>query len=212
MSNNDIINQITLNYLISKQQLEKLNKSKENPANKHRQKKDIYKQRLLDLFTQLLDGQHPESLLMEVTKSFDYFIDNCIYYFEIHDNNVQLEEQRSNKIVKQDDNKEQNGDIEQDCDECEDEDQDCNECEDEDQDEDQDRDCYEDEDQDEYEEQDEDTIVKSVITPNNMHVSSQENFVYPKKRNMSKTEGVECLNQLPLDWFTRVKKHTNTKL
>jgi hypothetical protein len=210
MSNNDIINQITLNYLISKQQLEKLNKSKENPANKHRQKKDIYKQRLLDLFTQLLDGQHPESLLMEVTKSFDYFIDNCIYYFEIHDNNVQLEEQRSNKIVKQDGNEHQNDDIEQD--------QDCHECEDEDQDEDENQDCDEDEDEDENqdcdedEEQEQDTIVKSVITPNNMHVSSQENFVYPKKRNTSKTEGVECLNQLPLDWFTRVKKHTNTKL
>ena len=82
------------------------------------------------------------------------------------------------------------------------------EYEDKDGDEDQDDGC-EDEEDHEYQEdeEDQDIVLKSVITPTNMHVSSRENFVYPKKRSLStKSEGVESLNQLPLDWFTKVKK------
>ena len=186
---NDIINQITLNYLISKQQLEKLNKSKENPGNKHREKRDVYRDRLSMLFTDLLHGNKPDNLLMEVTRSFDYFIDNCIYYFEIHDNNMHIEKDRSNKNEENNNNntnqhhKEENHDHDE-----------------EEPDE-------EEPDEEEPDEEEQETIVKYVITPNNMNVSLRENFVYPKKRNTSiKTEGVESLSQLPLDWFTKVQK------
>jgi hypothetical protein len=208
---NDLINQITLNYLISKQQLEKLNKCKENPANKQKQKREIYKQRVLELFTNMLDGNHPNGLLMEVKKSFDYYIDNCIYYFEVHDNHIEIEEKRVgviNDVQEEDHNEEY---LEEDCDE--DSDENCNE------------DCNEEcaeqldglQNDTNYQEgsdielsNNQEIEIKTLKTPTNMHLTSQENHVYPKKKNAI-SQGVENINQLPLDWFTKVKKQNDLK-
>jgi hypothetical protein len=200
---NDLINQITLNYLISKQQLEKLNKCKENPANKQKQKREIYKQRVLELFTNMLDGNHPDGLLMEVKKSFDYYIDNCIYYFEVHDNHIEIEEKRAgviNNVQKEDHDEE---DFEEDCDE--ESDEDC----DEDSDDLQNDTNYQEVSDIEASNNDE-IEIKTLKTPTNMHLTSQENHVYPKKKN-NISQGVENINQLPLDWFTKVKKQNDLK-
>lgn len=237
---NDLINQITLNYLISKQQLEKLNKSKENPENKHRQKREIYKERIIDLFTNMLDGTSPDGLLMEVKRSFDYYVDNCIYYFEVHDNHIDIEQKRKgiinvtqcdhNQNENNEDHDNVNQDEDEDRDEDEDQDEDEDDCQDEDQDQDQDEDqddCqddidYHDENDDNYiQDNDNDvyeeittnkekTTLKTIKSQNGRNDTHHEKYVYPKKKSAI-SEGVENINQLPLDWFTKIKKQNELK-
>jgi hypothetical protein len=91
----DLINQLTLNCLISKHQLEKLNKKiKESAENSRKTNTEIYGQRITQLFNDLLVNEPPTRLLHEVKIGFDFFIDKCIYYFKAVDNNELLEKER----------------------------------------------------------------------------------------------------------------------
>jgi hypothetical protein len=91
----DLINQLTLNCLISKHQLEKLNKKiKESTENNRKTDTEIYGQRITQLFNDLLVNEPPTRLLQEVKIGFDFFIDKCIYYFKAVDNNELLEKER----------------------------------------------------------------------------------------------------------------------
>lgn len=91
----DLINQLTLNCLISKHQLEKLNKKmKESAENSRKTDTEIYGQRITQLFNDLLVNEPPTSLLQEVKIGFDFFIDKCIYYFKAVDNDELLEKER----------------------------------------------------------------------------------------------------------------------
>ena len=91
----DLINQLTLNCLISKHQLEKLNKKiKESTENSRKTNTEIYGQRITQLFNDLLVNEPPTRLLQEVKIGFDFFIDKCIYYFKAVDNNELLEKER----------------------------------------------------------------------------------------------------------------------
>ena len=91
----DLINQLTLNCLISKHQLEKLNKKiKESAENSRKTDTEIYGQRITQLFNDLLVNEPPTRLLQEVKIGFDFFIDKCIYYFKAVDNNELLEKER----------------------------------------------------------------------------------------------------------------------
>ena len=93
----DLVNQITLNFLISKSQLEKLNKKmKHNTDKKKKNNIDIYGDRIIELFNNLLVCNEPTDLLQEVKTGFDFFIDKCIYYFKLHDDNSELEHTRNN--------------------------------------------------------------------------------------------------------------------
>ncbi len=88
---NDYINQVTLNFLISKTQLQKLNKK----MNKE-QKDDslVYdKSRILELFNKLLNNEIPDDLLEDVRMCFDAFIEKSIYYIDIHDKNAIIEKE-----------------------------------------------------------------------------------------------------------------------
>jgi hypothetical protein len=87
----DIVNQLTLNFLISKSQLHKLNKKiKDDQAENRRTDKEIYGKRLHQLFEQLLDNNIPSDLLCDVKSGFDYFVDKSIYYFKTQDQNNKL--------------------------------------------------------------------------------------------------------------------------
>jgi hypothetical protein len=82
----DFINQLTLNCLINKNQLEKLNKKICNDKDEIFKKKvQLYKNEILILFTQLLENNSPSDLLSDVHKSFDLFVSKSIYYFETRD-------------------------------------------------------------------------------------------------------------------------------
>jgi hypothetical protein len=79
----DFINQLTLNCLINKSQLEKLNKKICNDKDEIFKKNiKLYKNQILILFEQLLENNSPSDLLSDVHKSFELFVTKMIYYFE----------------------------------------------------------------------------------------------------------------------------------
>ena len=80
----DLVNQITLNFLISKQQLQKLNKKiKQKEEDKMKTDMDIYKDKIVELFNQLLDDKVPSDLLEDVKHSYTYFVEKSIYYLKM---------------------------------------------------------------------------------------------------------------------------------
>ena len=84
----ELVNQLTLNYLISHTQLQKLNKKiKENQEDSKSKDLPIYKNRILQLFNDLLVNQQSDDILLDVKTSFDNFIDKSIYYFKMCDTN-----------------------------------------------------------------------------------------------------------------------------
>jgi len=83
----DLVNQLTLNFLISKQQLQKLNKKTKETTEQQKIKEiQKYNDRIKLLFTKLLVSKPPDDLLFEVKIAFDTFIEKSIYYLKAHDN------------------------------------------------------------------------------------------------------------------------------
>jgi len=100
----DLVNQLTLNFLISKNQLQRLNKRLKDDTDEHRKTdKEIYGNRIKELFSDLLVNKIPSDLLIDVKTSFDCFIDKCAYYFKVHDNNEILEQERNSNVEIHDD-------------------------------------------------------------------------------------------------------------
>lgn len=96
----DFVNQITLNFLINKNQLQKLNKlRKKEDDDEETFGLQENKDRVLELFTKLLDNDDPDDLLQDVKICFNGFVKKCIYYLEIHDKNVSIQEERNEKII-----------------------------------------------------------------------------------------------------------------
>ena len=92
---NAFINEITLNFLISKNQLQKLNKMKQKETiPEHNYDKD----RITELFNKLLNNDKPDDLLEDVKICFDAFIEKSIYYLEIHDKNINIQNERNEQI------------------------------------------------------------------------------------------------------------------
>ena len=97
---NAYVNQLTLNFLISKNQLQKLNKLK--------QKEEVLepeydKKRIYELFKQLINNDKPDDLLEDVKTCFDAFIEKSIYYLEMHDKNEIIQNERTTNISDEDD-------------------------------------------------------------------------------------------------------------
>ena len=92
---NELVDQLTLNFLISKTQLQKLNKKlKETTDNNRKTDKEMYGERIKELFSDLLVDNKPEDLLQDVETGFQFFLDKCIYYFKVRDTNKSLEEEQ----------------------------------------------------------------------------------------------------------------------
>ena len=193
----DFVNQLTLNFLISKNQLQKLNKKLKNSTEtKRRCDKEIYGKRIQKLFNDLLVNEIPEDLLQEVNSSFEYFIDKAIYYLKAKDNNELFEKERcESDIVIQDDidfEKEErdiaNGDYVENNNEY-------NENE-------------EDEEEDEHEHED---PIELIMTPYNNPTNKLEDkppiIVNKKHNNINKSVGVNDIQKLPLDWFQNVRQN-----
>jgi len=80
----DYVNQLTLNFLISKSQLEKLNKKKNNERQTAQDlEKTKYKTPVLELFQRLQNDNAPTDLLHDVRDSFDHFVTRSIYYLKL---------------------------------------------------------------------------------------------------------------------------------
>lgn len=92
----DFVNKLTLNCLISKTQLYKLNKRlKENSDNKKLVEMQEYGPRIEELFKLMLQNNAPENILLDVKYTFDAFVEKSIYYFKAQDNALMLENRRS---------------------------------------------------------------------------------------------------------------------
>ena len=90
--NNDFINNVTLDCLISSQQRIKLNnltiKKKENSL--MTDDKNKYKEEILALFVSLLNETHPDNILTDVIYGFDLFLQKSIYYLKLVDENTSI--------------------------------------------------------------------------------------------------------------------------
>ena len=178
----DLVNQITLNYLISKSQLHKLNnKIKQKEQDSMKSDKEIYKEQISELFTKFLNDEFPNDLLQDVRNSFTYFIEKSVYYLKLKAN-------RSNE------KEEEISDNEAKAEEAE---EDISAVEEEDLEEDE-EDLEEEEEEEEAGEEEED-----VASLEEEEVKPQR--VYKKTNKPSHSEGVDDINKLPLDWFTKVK-------
>ena len=109
--NDDFINDVTLNCLISPQQLIKL-KNKQTINDKISINKEIYREEIIQLFISLLDNKPPETILTDVTDSFDYFLQKSVYYLKLRDDNCVFNEDEYVKVIDIYDNEE--GDIDDD--------------------------------------------------------------------------------------------------
>jgi hypothetical protein len=199
----DFINQLTLNFLISKNQLNKLNKKvKENAENTRKTDKEIYGPRIKKLFDDLLVNEPPEILLQEVKTGFDYFIDKSIYYFKALDNNELLEKERtndypSNHIIhddidyEKDERSIERGDYKEKSEEEDEEDAEDGEEEDVEDD---------DEEDDDVDEEKDIVITKKIEKRPPVIVKNK----YNKKNN---SVGVDDIQKLPLDWFQNVREN-----
>ena len=174
----DLVNQLTLNFLISKNQLQKLNKKvKENSDQTKVKEIQKYRKRIITLFNNLLDCQPPDDLLFEVKLACDTFIDKSIYYFKAHDNSTQLENERLNKDIIHDDIDFEKEDWEErDGEGCRDETMDTNET------------------------MDTEEKEKSISNNNNIIVKNK----YTKS---SHSIGVDDIQKLPLNWFQNVRQN-----
>jgi hypothetical protein len=171
----DLVNQITLNYLISKSQLQKLNnKIKQKEQDNMKSDKEIYKDQIGELFTKCLNDEFPDDLLQEVRNSFTYFIEKSVYYLKLKANKPDTSASLEDAVV----NLEADDTV---ASEEEDEDEDVSASEED-----------EEEDVSASEEEEEVTPVKSER-------------VFKKNNKVVHSEGVENIQQLPLDWFTKVQ-------
>jgi hypothetical protein len=114
---NAYVNQLTLNFLISKNQLQKLNKLKQK---EQVLEPEYDKKRISQLFNQLLNNDRPDDLLEDVKICFDAFIEKSIYYLETHDKNEIIQNER-NEQIKDDINYEDEEDIQDEEDDVQDE-------------------------------------------------------------------------------------------
>jgi hypothetical protein len=96
MSDN-LVNQITLDYLINKEQY---NKCVQNKMSKIvcRQEKKFYKKRIVDLTKDLLSKPsfYEKTIFPDVKYAFDVYTKTCVEYFKSLDNNDILQEEYKN--------------------------------------------------------------------------------------------------------------------
>jgi len=186
----DYVNQLTLNFLISKSQLNKLNKLKQ----KDLVSEPTYdKDRIHDLFNQLLNNNKPDDLLEDVKVCFDAFIEKSIYYLEIHDKNEHIQNERNGQLDK---NEDESLIIKDDINFDDDEDVD-----DDVEDDDEDVDDDDVEDMDALDDNDDLVAVEAVEA---VEPTKLLNTKYSKK---TASNGVEDIHKLPLDWFNATRQN-----
>ena len=212
----DFINQLTLNCLISKNQLQKLNKKVNENSNQIKiQEIQKYRKRITTLVNNLLDYQPPDDLLFEVKLAFDTFVDKSIYYFKAHDNSFKLENERLNKDIIHDDidfDKEENDDAEGI--EDEEKDDDAEGTEDEEDDEAQEKDEEVQEKDEELQDKNEEVQDKDLEAQDkNEEVKDEEKSIYKhnniivKNKYTNQSRGVDDIQKLPLNWFQNVRQN-----
>ena len=89
------INQITLDYLINKENYNKIN-NRNSLKNANRKDKKFYRKRILNLTKDLLLFQETkDEILPDVKKTFEIYIKTCVEYFQTLDKSDILQEEYS---------------------------------------------------------------------------------------------------------------------
>jgi hypothetical protein len=177
----DYVNQLTLNFLISKTQLDKLNKKRHSDKQQMmKTEKEIFREEIYQLFDDLFDENAPTDLLNDVKDAYEHFIAKSIYYFKVRKSTTNEED------IKEDINydKECNyNDNEEDIKEESNEEEDSNE-------------EKEEEDSNEEKEEEVEVVEENIKIVHKKH---------PDKYKL--TEGSEDIHKLPLDWFKTTRKN-----
>ena len=194
----DLVNQLTLNLLINKSHLQKINRKLNNTENDVNKQTELetYRPRIEKLFRNMLVNERPTDLLQDVNSSFDLFIGKCIYYFKVRDETKLLEKERNNH-VKEDisDNIKEDINFELEFDEEEEEEEEGEGEGDEDINCDYNENCGIA--KDEYD------LKSSAEVKNKTEMSPWiVNRKYSKKNNST---GVDDIQKLPLNWFEKVR-------
>jgi hypothetical protein len=210
----ELVNQLTLSCLISKTQFQKLNKKlKDTTENNRKTDKEIYGERIQQIFSDLLVNNPPEDMLQDVKIGFDFFIDKCIYYFKTCDNHKLLDKEQTCDIIHDDvihddiDFEKEERDIERgdyqenSCEEnsCEENSCEENSCEE--------NSCEENScEENSCEEDDSLNITKNFSY--NKNIKTQEPIIVKTKYNrICNSVGVDDIQKLPIDWFQNVKQN-----
>jgi hypothetical protein len=194
----DFVNQITLNYLISSQQLNKLNKKiKQKEEDKLKSDKEIYKDQISELFTKCLNDDLPDDILQEVKNSFSYFIEKSIYYLKIKADNLANNKECSAECsanAQEEESIEDEEDVEQEEDEEDEEDVESSE----DEESVQAIEGYKEEEAQAIESSEEEEAIEQIA-------EKRPQKVFKKASKPIHSEGVDNIQNLPLDWFTKVR-------
>jgi len=93
MSSNDLINKITLDYLLNTEQYSKYKNTQEKEKHVNKKDKKFYRKRIFNLFKELLTtSKPPENLSPDVIYIFDNFLNASIQYFQTLDKSDILQE------------------------------------------------------------------------------------------------------------------------
>ena len=99
----EFISEITLEYLMNKEQYGKyLGKKTLKPEKSNHKDKRFYKKRIYELTRQLLNDQKPERMYPDVTGTFEAYLNICIEYFKSLDKTDIIQEDfvdYENKII-----------------------------------------------------------------------------------------------------------------
>jgi hypothetical protein len=196
----DLVNQITLNFLISKQQLQKLNKKiKQKEEDKMKTDMEIYKDQFVDIFFKMINNELPSDLLEDVKHSYTYFVEKSIYYLKMkasnNDNFEKMEEEELSLEEAESSAEEAESSAEED--------------------------EEEDEEEDDLEEESsasssaneivaESSASKEISNTNKGPILitqfEPKNETRYKKFANTKSKGVDDIQHLPLDWFSKVRQ------
>jgi len=82
-----LISDITLEYMMNKEQYAKYIGGKNNIHKKDSSRKDkkFYRKRIIDLTKKLLNNEKPETMFPDVTSAFEYYSKICVEYFKVLD-------------------------------------------------------------------------------------------------------------------------------
>ena len=196
----DLVNQITLNFLISKQQLQKLNKKiKQKEENKMKTDMEIYKEQFVELFNKMVNDNFPDDLLEDVKHSYTYFVEKSIYYLKMRDTTNNTSNTNTNEDkdeVSANDEEESNDNEESSANEDDEEESNDNE----------------ESSANEDEEEEEQPVISAINNKYKIKPQPQSTTIYKKVKKNTQSKGVDNIEQLPLDWFTKVrqtqKQHT----
>jgi hypothetical protein len=207
----DLVNQITLNFLISKQQLQKLNKKiKQKEEDKMKTDMEIYKEQFVELFNKMVNDDFPDDLLEDVKHSYTYFVEKSIYYLKMRSttnntsNTNENEESSANEEISDNEEEEESS---------------ANEISDNEElsaSEKQESSANEDEEEElsANDELSDNEKEQSVISASNnkykikpqSQLKLNTTTIYKKVKKNTQSKGVDNIEQLPLDWFTKVRQ------